>query len=282
MGILTDIYSADERTTRFDLPTPNKYIDSLYHATSIGHEYIRREYYLKRVGQDLFMVNYIVNGEAHMSFGDRYYRLKKGDLCFLHLVPQNIFYPAGDGLEIYFFHILGGQLRTVYKNFVEEMDGNVLHDFPAENVSKLYDVFLDTMGKPDFFYASSKAIGNFLTDVLQLSTREEKAKYPQIIENIILQIRNAEPTTSVGQIAEYFGYNPIYLERLFKEQTGETLYSQIMQCKYNLACNLLLTTDLTVEAIAQKLGYADAKGLICLFKKIGGSTPNAFRKQKRK
>ena len=84
---------------------------------------------------------------------------------------------------------------------------------------------------------------------------------------------------TASDVAKAVGFNHIYLERIFKKHTGESLKHAITTRNLELAQNMLLTTDLSIAEIAETLGYANSNGLIILFKKRLGITPLEFKKQ---
>lgn len=81
---------------------------------------------------------------------------------------------------------------------------------------------------------------------------------------------------TLGQIAHL---NPSYLSHYFKVATGETLMSYLLKVRMTKAVELLRTSDLKVNVIAEMVGYSKPQYFIALFKKTYGSTPQQFRKQ---
>lgn len=85
-------------------------------------------------------------------------------------------------------------------------------------------------------------------------------------------------TTSAQNIARHFGYSPDYLNQLFKKTTSHTIGETLLNLKLQKAASLLTSTDLSVSAIAEFVGYQDPTNLIRSFKKYYGSTPAQYRK----
>ena len=106
--------------------------------------------------------------------------------------------------------------------------------------------------------------------------------YSPLMKRICEYIYTTYPIAEPKEIANRLGYNLTYLERLFKSQRGESITSFILKTKYNRACHLLLNTTLNVSQIATELGYATPQGLIGLFKKIGKTTPQTYKKSHQK
>ncbi len=68
------------------------------------------------------------------------------------------------------------------------------------------------------------------------------------------------------------------LRRLFKEQTGKTLYEFIKENKMNYAARKLLITSDAISSIAYELGYESPSYFAKCFKEIFGISPQEYRK----
>lgn len=66
--------------------------------------------------------------------------------------------------------------------------------------------------------------------------------------------------------------------KLFKRQIGLSPTQYMIQHRINLAKTLLLTSDLSIESIAYKLGYIDPHTFSKQFKKLTGISPLQFKK----
>lgn len=81
-----------------------------------------------------------------------------------------------------------------------------------------------------------------------------------------------------NDLAEIVYLNPDYLARLFKKETGVSLGSYVIQVRIAAAKQLLQTTNLSVYAIAGKVGYGNYSYFSKLFKQAVGNTPNEYKK----
>ena len=277
MNYRKNIVSIKDSSETFGyLPQPDDY-GILNYLTSFGHEYLKNDYMLSRKNFDFYMINYTVNGSGTVIYDGKTYNLKKGSLCFIYLGNDSVYYPTSDDLEIYFFHIRGSQIKKFYNKITE--DGNyVLENFPLEIIEKAYSDLKKEYEENNPYFKASKIIHSLLTDILEYSLAREQEPYPQLVFNIILRLRDGNNVT-ISEIAKQVGYNPIYLERIYKKYTGETLKHAISMRNLNRAENLLLTTNLSVSEIAENLGYANSNGFITFFKKNTGYTPLEFRKK---
>lgn len=86
----------------------------------------------------------------------------------------------------------------------------------------------------------------------------------------------------IAPLANKTGYNPSYLSRVFKLDTGMGFIQYLTKKRMSVACQYLLETDLTVADIAKKSGYMDDKYFSRIFKKEFGIPPGEYREKKRK
>ena len=70
-----------------------------------------------------------------------------------------------------------------------------------------------------------------------------------------------------------------YLSLKFKEETGVTFSDYLKNLRIQKACALLVTTNLKIHTIAEKVGYSDYKRFGSLFKSTTGISPGKFRAQ---
>lgn len=83
---------------------------------------------------------------------------------------------------------------------------------------------------------------------------------------------------SLKGMAEIVHLNASYLSSLFKEEVEMTFSEYLTRRRLQEAKKLLMQTDLTVNEIAEKVGYQTAKYFIKLFKQYEKATPSSYRK----
>jgi AraC-like DNA-binding protein len=71
-----------------------------------------------------------------------------------------------------------------------------------------------------------------------------------------------------------------YLSALFSSSEKTTIEKYLMLQKAEKTKELLLTDELTLSEIAQKLGYSNTQHLSSQFKKITGMSPSEYKKSK--
>jgi len=83
---------------------------------------------------------------------------------------------------------------------------------------------------------------------------------------------------SLDAIADVVYMSPKYLSRMFKNVTGLNLSEYITQRRVDEACRLLKDTRLSVEDVAERVGYHSSAYFIKRFKEIKDCTPKQYRR----
>lgn len=101
---------------------------------------------------------------------------------------------------------------------------------------------------------------------------------------IIKQVReivssDLGPETSVKTIADRVYLHPVYLSKIYKAETGESLGDYIIRMRMERALYLLKHTNKKIYEVTSELGYQNPQYFSKMFKKYYGLTPNEFRDQ---
>ncbi len=140
---------------------------------------------------------------------------------------------------------------------------------------------------------------NFMQQISSIESAEELEKYAEnMIYSLVNDSRETEVTKpgelitrvenyinsnyledlSLVTVAQLFYISPIHLSQTFKKQTGRLYLDYVTEVKINAARKMLLTTDLMVYEIAERLRYKDSKYFSKLFEKKTGKKPSEFRR----
>ncbi|HZG85904.1 response regulator transcription factor [Paenibacillus sp.] len=82
---------------------------------------------------------------------------------------------------------------------------------------------------------------------------------------------------SVKTIADRVYLHPVYLSKIYKAETGESLGDYIIRMRMERAHYLLKSTNKKIYEITLELGYQNPQYFSKMFKKFYGMTPNEFR-----
>jgi len=88
----------------------------------------------------------------------------------------------------------------------------------------------------------------------------------------------AEPTLSLGYVADAFKISSTYVSRLFSEQVGQPFHEFLTAHRLRSAARSLAESDARVASIANAVGYPEVRTFIRAFKRAYGSTPLEYRR----
>lgn len=84
---------------------------------------------------------------------------------------------------------------------------------------------------------------------------------------------------TVNELARHCGYSVSRLRSAMKAQSGKTPIEYRNQLRIEKACEYLVTTNLSVVEIANKVGFSDVFYFSNFFKKNMGISPSAYRRK---
>ena len=102
---------------------------------------------------------------------------------------------------------------------------------------------------------------------------------PRALEIINWLNQHLNEQTTVKSLADHFQMNYRYISRLVKAETGMTASNLIVHKKLEIACGLLLQSNLPLKVIADRAYFNDEKYFLRVFKKHIGQTPTQYRQQ---
>jgi AraC-like DNA-binding protein len=91
--------------------------------------------------------------------------------------------------------------------------------------------------------------------------------------------QNYTRSFSLIQLSETIGVSKSYLSRIFKMDTGISLWEYLNRFRIQKAKELLLLTDETITEVAAGVGYEDVSYFSRVFHDIAGCSPRTYRQQ---
>lgn len=110
-------------------------------------------------------------------------------------------------------------------------------------------------------------------------SREEQTPAEVIVSVRDYIDRHYQSDIRVEDLAERFYFSKEYLNRLFRSHYGCPIYEYVLQVRMNNAREYLANPSLTIQQIAEKMGYSNANYFGKAFKRRYGMTPSEFRER---
>lgn len=85
-------------------------------------------------------------------------------------------------------------------------------------------------------------------------------------------------STSLGEVARRFHYDPAYLGKRIRDYTGKNYRELVGSLRMNAACRLLRDSSLSVEKAAKASGFDNPAHFFKSFHRQYGMSPTAWRR----
>lgn len=105
-------------------------------------------------------------------------------------------------------------------------------------------------------------------DLLNLIETYEKEKYSKSVNQALIYIRDyLSNSLTLEEISKHVGFNPRYFSKIFKQETGMTVFHFISKERIKVAKHLLTNTTETIIDIAHYAGFKNQSYFTQVFKK---------------
>ena len=241
-------------------------------------------------------IKLFLSGTALAEVGNTTYLCRKGDILLinpheshnLRCLENNVTYhllmvdPAfllgrGDAQD---FRYLKPFLerRIVFSNFIQE--DALLYTTVSTLFSELeqQEEAYELAVKGMFYRLISLLLRKQVKSVMTVEELIAREKYGKLLSPAITYISShlAEPI-SLDTLADLCGITPKYFCRIFKLLTGMTSTRYILEQRIARAEILILSTNRTLAAIAEEVGFEDPCYFSRCFRRLRGVSPSSLR-----
>jgi AraC-like DNA-binding protein len=251
-----------------------------------------------------FELSFITEGAGKRIVGDSVEEFHPGDLIFIGPRIPHVWFPE----ERYIRQHSGRTLESVYMLFNHDILPDTLTALPEfENIRKAITLsergaritgdtlnevsrimlqlpYMSRIKRLMFFYEIMDLIGRsnsfaYLASEQYVKTKSEtnNSRINKIHEFLM---KNYQDNVDLEKVSEVVHMAPASLCRFFKSSTGLTVFEYLNKIKIDLACKLLLNTDLSIVHISYDCGFNNLSHFNKQFRKFLGQTPSQFRKHR--
>ncbi len=131
----------------------------------------------------------------------------------------------------------------------------------------------------DYRQAVTEAFVGQCSAVSQEKNFQKSKLVNSIKEYILANWQNAD--LGLSMVGRIFQLSEGYVSTVFKEQTGVNFVSYVENVRMEHACELLRTTQMSVDEIGAAVGYNSVQSFRRAFKRVYNESPNDYRKNAR-
>lgn len=246
---------------------------------------------------DFTELTYILSGKGKYLINGQVYDVEAGDMimCNPGVKHQNIVVNPKEPTVEFFAGFTGFHFKNMPPNSIIFKDESyILHtdaDTKQEISKHCYDMLAENEACQVGKYFMLKAhlmqiLLLIIRDIIVLKDTSQKGcnfesyNKSYAVKKIINYLNeNYENKISLDQIAHNMYLSPVYISKIFKEETGESPINYLIKIRLEKAKDILLNSDSgSIKSIANSVGYEDVYHFSKLFKKYYGISPLYYKK----
>ncbi|MEP0924187.1 AraC family transcriptional regulator [Leptolyngbya sp. ST-U4] len=170
---------------------------------------------------------------------------------------------------------------------VELLPGQIFKTHWGLSAAIAIQEFFDNGQLGGAFYLESVVTAVLGQIIYQRSTLSQRFKRPpeflepQLLKNVLDYIRaNVSQSLNLSDIATIIGLSPYHFARAFKATTGIPPYQYVLQCRVELAQQLLQDKRQSLAEVAIEAGFGNQSHMTTVFRHVLQTTPKQYREEK--
>ncbi len=245
----------------------------------------------------------VLEGKGYQYFDESLLEVQKGDLFLLPIGTSHVFRPSSpDNANplVIFKCIFDLSVASRLQDWIPEQSELNRYLYTPERLEQRWFHYADKRGqflslfsqaylefseRPAGFHTMVTAILLQMLQLVhrvQLEPKQEAIPHeapPEKIDDALCFIENHfSDKITLKSVADRSYMSVGHFQNQFKKATGQTFNHYIQHVRIQKCCQLLRTTDKSVQQSANEVGYSDMKFFHSLFRKITGSSPLQYRK----
>lgn len=260
---------------------------SFYQLFAVGCQKITDHAYdwdgLKRMDGPLLLFQYTLSGYGHIEIGDKLHTVGPGYAFMVDIPGKHRYYlpHTSESWEFCFIMFRPANIAGLWSELIQRLGPIPKISAESSAIRYLLDVVHDA-GKNRILdgYRASSIVYQFVMELYRCTAayKEDKEAWPvKIRQAADLMETEYDRLQSLEEIARSVGLSKYHFTRLFSKTTGYTPIDYLTKIRMEKAVGLLRGTELSIEEIARKIGYASGSYFIKVFRHWVGFPPGEFR-----
>lgn len=259
-----------------DFTTPSDFAkQNLYCTPQFGHFYCNQYYHIKRDYLDLFLLLYVCRGTLHLEVDGHHYIAGSNQILLLDCRQPHYYY-CNDSVEFLWFHFTGNN-SIQYVEFLNKQNDMIYSGNHIDQLREHFDAVLSyAMISP---LNEHRVSMNILQILAKLAAPAQHIFVSNHFINPAVQYINAhyEEPIDLAELAAACNVSPSQLIRNFKKYLNCTPHNYLLGYRLRQSKQLLVTTSMSIEEIAEKCGFNSASHYARAFRAKETISPSEFR-----
>lgn len=269
--------------------THDKGTETLVDIYVVGKQKVTtHDYFLdgiKRSDKETFIFQYTLSGEGAVSIQGKVQQVQEGQAFMVEVPSEHCYYlPShSNEWEFIFLTLKGPAAASCWRDITGKFGAILTIPLDSQLIKHVFKVYELACKKDliDNYFASYQAYGFIMECHRYFKQFKQKENLPEYIiqASNYIKMHFAEPL-SIEDIAASVNLSKYYFIKRFGETMNMTPGQYITKIRLEQAIHLLRNTELTIKDIAVKVGYGDDNYFNKAFRKVVGTSPGEFRKNK--
>ncbi len=234
----------------------------------------------KKGGRSDWYLMFVTSGELRVQLPDGETVTKVGTAL---IFPPHFNYKYSgsdkDETEYYWVHFTGSAVEKILADFDISPKPAVINSCSISRVKRLFGKLFDGFYPRD--NAMPHRLAATLYELLVLVGGCTKTAQSTETNSLNTSIRymneSLSERISVPELAKMENLSVSRYNTVFRQVTHTSPVRYLLNLRINAACDLLVSTDLSIGEIAESVGFSDARFFSKTFKKTVGLTPSQYR-----
>lgn len=275
-----EIMKLEEYDHYFYFKTPSQWAEKCL-LVSDGMGYTADpEFRINRQNFYNYLAFYVHAGTFYVEQYQKTFVLHEGDVGILNLMEPHVYYSdSEDTVHLLWFHFRGASMGNLMEMLKQNGRLPCLCHIPELEEDFLKNFLLTRSGCSETELAGHMygVLMRILADVSPAFT--ENIQIPAELQKAVgFMEEQVHTNLTLDQISAHVGMGKYHFSHMFKKWYGISPMQYYTGKRMEQACDFLQKTDLSVEEIAEQLGYLDSGYFRKAFKNYFGLTPAVYRK----
>lgn len=146
-----------------------------------------------------------------------------------------------------------------------------------ENGRSIYDDFISISTRGEMYlWLLERMIKPYIATINRMYNAQQRKLVKRVQELIDTQF---DKGLTLESCAAELNYHSAHIRKVFQQLTGRSFSDCLSQRRLEAAKEWLLSTDMKIQDIAERLDYSNSQNFIRYFRAYTGETPGTFRKR---
>lgn len=248
-----------------------------------GISYCDGSYKIIRRDSQIYVFEYILEGEGIVKTDNKEFTAGKGDVYVLHKQSNHSYYSDTKNPWTKIWFNARGPLIESLIQLYKLNNINYIHDFDISGLFfKILEIAKDTNKSYEIIFSETSLIFHEILIKMSKVIHTKAIEYsPEALKIKNYLDRNYMVDISLKEISKLIFRSSAQTIRIFKNNFGLTPYNYLMYKKLEVAKLLLLNTNTSIKEMSINLSFADEHYFSNYFKAKVGVSPSIYRKNSR-